>query len=353
MIFFEELAYLPSDPLFDRLGSYDLTGGWIDEAQEAKKEAKDALQSRYSLLRGKNCDGTEWETTGRTLLTCNPKKNWIYTEFVKPQRDGVLPKDKIFIPALYSDNPFIDQKKYREGILSTKNKILVERLLYGNFDYDDNPEQMMQLDAINDLFTNTFVEKTGQRYISADIALQGADSFVVCVWHGLVLEKIYRIAKTTGAEVEAMIKGIAESERVPQSNIVYDGDGVGAFLGGYLKAARSFINNSAPLSGENYRNLKSQCAFKLAELVNKNEIYIFDDQYREMIIEEMEQIRQIDIDKDGKLAIEGKDKVKERLGRSPDIFDAIMVRMIFEIWKPQTETRSETKKALYSRETVF
>ena len=34
---------------------------------------------------------------------------------------------------------------------------------------------------------------------------------------------------------------------------------------------------------------------------------------------------------DGKIAIEGKEKMKEILGRSPDFADAIMMRMIFDV----------------------
>jgi hypothetical protein len=38
-----------------------------------------------------------------------------------------------------------------------------------------------------------------------------------------------------------------------------------------------------------------------------------------------------DIDKDGRLAIIPKDKIKEMIGRSPDDWDSIMMRYWFEI----------------------
>ncbi len=43
---------------------------------------------------------------------------------------------------------------------------------------------------------------------------------------------------------------------------------------------------------------------------------------------------------DGKLSIESKDKVKEMLGRSPDIGDAIMMRMYFELESPTIATHT-------------
>ena len=38
-----------------------------------------------------------------------------------------------------------------------------------------------------------------------------------------------------------------------------------------------------------------------------------------------------DIDKDGRLSIIPKDKIKEMIGRSPDEWDSIMMRYWFEI----------------------
>ena len=49
------------------------------------------------------------------------------------------------------------------------------------------------------------------------------------------------------------------------------------------------------------------------------------------MIQELEQVKQKDIDKDGKVALIGKESIKEVLGRSPDIADALMMRMYFEL----------------------
>ena len=54
------------------------------------------------------------------------------------------------------------------------------------------------------------------------------------------------------------------------------------------------------------------------------------DQVWEQIIQELEQVKQHNMDKDGKKAIIPKDKVKEAIGRSPDFSDALMMRMWFE-----------------------
>ena len=56
-----------------------------------------------------------------------------------------------------------------------------------------------------------------------------------------------------------------------------------------------------------------------------------DGNVRDITSEEMEQIKMKDIDKDGRLSIIPKDKIKEMIGRSPDEWDSIMMRYWFEI----------------------
>src|SRR5690606_11487275 len=89
-----------------------------------------------------------------------------------------------------------------------------------------------------------------------------------------------------------------------------------------------FLNGSKALLDENYKNLKSQCYYKLAERINKYEVFVDCDQsVKDKIVQELEQVKQYNMDKDEKKAIMPKDKVKEILGRSPDYADAIMMRM--------------------------
>jgi hypothetical protein len=57
---------------------------------------------------------------------------------------------------------------------------LKQRLLYGNFDYNDDTSILMEYDKILDIWTNDFVPE-GDRYLTADIALEGADKFVIMV----------------------------------------------------------------------------------------------------------------------------------------------------------------------------
>ena len=178
-IFFREIKYIPSDPEFDRLGSYDLTDCFIDESQQISAKAISVLKGRFSVLSG---DG--WHTIPKALYTCNPSKGWIKNDFVDPHKRGEIQPYRKFIKALPKDNPNVSQA-YLDNLLKA-DKITIERLYYGNFDYDDDPTVLCDYDAIVDMFTNEHVKPTGLKRISADLAMQGRDKFVAGVWDGSV-----------------------------------------------------------------------------------------------------------------------------------------------------------------------
>jgi hypothetical protein len=92
------------------------------------------------------------------------------------------------------------------------------------------------------------------------------------------------------------------------------------------------------LNNENFINLKSQCYYKLAEYINSNRISWLDItiQDKEMLIQELEQVKQKDVDKDGRKAVVPKERIKEFIGRSPDMSDAMMLRMFYELKPPTT-----------------
>jgi len=330
-IILKDLFHYPSDPNYDSLGSLEITGAFIDECNQLNVKAKDVLKSRirYKL--------DEYGLIPKMLLTCNPAKNWVYTDFYKPSKDNTLSEDRKFVQALATDNPYIS-KHYIDN-LRTLDKNSQERLLYGNWEYDDDESKLMEFDAINDLFTNDHV-KRGKKYLTIDVARFGNDKTVIMQWDGLRVENIKIIQRNSIESLVEEIKNISRVQSIPRSSILVDEDGVGGGVVDFLKC-KGFVNGSRAVkeSGKdtNFANLKSQCYFKLAEYVNNSKIFVSCNQdVKELLIEELEVVKAKDIDKDNKLAVEGKDKVKDLLGRSPDISDALMMRMYFEINKTQT-----------------
>jgi len=324
-----ELRYLPSDPNYTRLGGQLLTFGVIDEAGEVEEKGKQIFQSRL----GRWMNG-ELSVKPFLLMTCNPSKNFLYRDFFLPSQDNTLPEHKKFITALVMDNPFITDV-YVNNLHKTLSNSDKERLINGNWDYDDDPNCLMDYETILRIFTDKKpdIEKP-KYYISADIAFT-SDNAVIMVWEDLTLIEI--IVNPEG-KIEDIIKDKAKEYKVFPQNISYDSDGVGKYLMNYLKSAKPIVNNAKALKDENYENLKTQLYFKLAEVINKGELKVLKTQYMDKIVEELQQVKHRPSDRVGKIGMVQKGDVKRMLGRSPDFSDAMAYRMVFEIKVGATKT---------------
>lgn len=327
-VFFIDASYKPSDPDYHRFGSIQMTRGWIEEAGEIDEKAKSMLQA--TIGRWKN---DEYNLPGKLLLTLNPAKNFVYENYYLAKKEGRLPEYRKFVQALPSDNKKLP-KNYIRDLLRTLDERDAQRLVYGIWEFDDNPYSLYDYDSICNLFTNSFVKPSGQRYLTADIAYMGADTFVIKIWHGFVVEKVIALDKIDETAIGTKIKELAEQYRIPYSNIAYDADGLRKFTANSLSkltAAKPFVNNSAPLKDKQYKNLKAECAFLLKEALEANKIFIADLTYKKQLIADLEQIRREPMDDEGKIRLESKKKLKERTGKSPDYFDALLMRFIFEL----------------------
>lgn len=324
VILMKDLFAYPSDPEFDDLGSLEITGAFIDEGSQVTAKAKEILVSRMRH------NISEYGLIPKLLVTSNPAKNWMYYDFYKPFKEGTLSEDKKFVQSFVTDNDKVDPT-YLANLQKLKGASRA-RLLLGEWEYDDDPSKLIEYDAILDCFRADHLPD-GEMYITADIARFGKDKTVIVLWSGW-RGNVYTYKGKDTEQVAGIIRELQNKYNIPPRRVICDEDGVGGGVVDKLKC-EGFLNGSRPLNEENYLNLKSQCYFKLAERINEAGLYIdCDHDLKGMIIEELEQVRQHNMDKDGKMQIVPKEKVKEKLGRSPDYSDAIMMRMWFELKAP-------------------
>ena len=321
-IMLKDLFLYPSDRNFDNLGSLEITGAFIDEANQITEKAKNIVASRmrYKL--------DDYGLIPKMLMTCNPAKNWVYTQYYRPAKDGTQKPHRKFIQSLVDDNEYIS--KYYKTQLQTLDELSKQRLLFGNWEYDSTKDSLIEYDAILNMFTQKGVE--GEKYISCDVARFGADKTVIMLWQGLSVITIRTLLKSAVNDVVEAVRQLQKDYQVNLRNIIVDEDGVGGGVKDYLRC-KGFTNNARALKSENYQNLKTQCYYKLADKINKGQIGVDcqDVNIKNQIIEECEQVRTKDADKDNKLQIIPKDTVKSILGRSPDYSDALAMRMYYEI----------------------
>ena len=323
-IVLKDLFYYPSDPNFDKLGSMEITGAFVDEASECTQKAIMILSSRIRFQLDVH------NLVPKVLLTCNPTKNWLYNEFYKPWKDGNILRHRYFLQSLVTDNPYIS--KHYIGQLQRLDNVSRQRLLEGMWEYDDTLGKLFEYDKINDIYSNTFIP-TGDSHISVDVARYGNDRSVVCLWNGFRCESILQYTKTSITELATHVIELAKRNKVSRSDIIVDEDGVGGGLVDILRC-KGFVNNSRPIGKDNYANLKAQCYYMFADKVNKGEVYVNANmEDRDALAQELEVVQVRKLDSEQKLNVMEKSKIKDLIGRSPDIADALMMRMYFELSK--------------------
>lgn len=330
-----DIDYMPSDPLYERFGSLEYTNGDIEEAGEIQFLAFDVLKSRV----GRHMNA-EFGLLPKIGLTANPSKNFLYSLFYKPLKAGTLPMQYAFIQSLYGDNEHT-KEIYGKQLAEITDRATRERLMFGNWEYETDGA-LMDYDAITDIFSNRIEEST-EKFLIVDAARFGGDRIVFTFWKGLHCYKTVIKTMQGTDRTEEDIRQFSIEEKIPYSHILVDEDGIGGGIVDHLKGIKGFQANHRPLENpttgepENFENLKTQCAYKLAEIVNTHKLAVsnIEQTYREGLIEELEQIKSKDADKDGKRKIVPKDEVKRNLGRSPDHADTFIMRMFFELQKPK------------------
>lgn len=320
----------------DSLYGEDVYTAVFDEAPRAKYAAFVALYSTLTATGGPM----------KMIGNFGGKANWMHLLKVKKEKEG----DKQYkyfkvnawdgVRAGVLSREIVEQAQKDLTDVEFKQLYLAEEV--------ESEEMLLSYETIDDLWTNNHVAP-GLKYITADIASLGSDKFVVRVWSGFRVIDRQEYTKLVPDEITKVLKSTAAKFQVPRSRTIYDADGLGIFLKGYLKGAIPFHNGAAPIQKKgakykvNYKNLKTQCAYLLAQKINKGEMFFGDEQDVEtqsLIIQELECLQSYDTDSEGKVRILPKKEVKEIIGRSPDDLDTLIMRMYPTIRPPRRKPKS-------------
>jgi len=323
---FLELYDNPSDPQFERIMSLSLTFAVVDEVSEISTNAIGKLQTRLSHML------LEYKLKPKLLLVTNPNRGWLYNEYYKPYIEGTLPPYRKVVLGLPQDNTYVSQD-YIDNLELTLDIATKKRLLYGNWEIDDDDYSIFKYDNILQMYYNEVAG--GDKFISVDVANIGSDKTVIGIWNGLECFNIYTYDKIDTPKIVNIIKEKMKTFNVPIKNVVIDADGLGIGVSDYLKGCVPFKGGSSALNKANYRNLRSQCYMKLSEMIYNIKLI---DKHKDTIIQDIQAHRLNDPDSDGKTSIISKDKIKQNIGRSPDYSDMLMMRMFYEIKRKRQKT---------------
>lgn len=294
--------------------------------------------------------------------------------FSNPAFDNINPENLVksitFIPgSIYDNKKLMEKNPEYLGNLMALDEEEKARLLDGNWKIKIDPLCIFTAQAIQNIFSNVYPSNTNQRYITCDAARLGEDLCTIFVWYGWKVVHLEVLTTSLPQEVVDTIEPLRSRFNIPKGRVAIDQDGVGGRvvkLGGYV----GFSGNDLPLEDpsirkkENYKNLKTQCYYRLAERVNNDEValplsnenVVVDHQpgvkiklkgkvldIRDLIKQDMRAIKKKDVDSEGKKQINSKEEQKVPLkGRSPDFADGMMIRVLFELKSGEIRTGTST-----------
>jgi hypothetical protein len=304
----------------DNLYGEDVYACVFDEAPRAREESWYALRSTL----------TATEAPCKIIGNFGGISNWVHKLKEKSKNDNLYEYFKITC-----------WDAIKEGILNEEEVLqakrdLPEKIFKELYEAEPSEDegQLINNQSILKIFSNTHIQG-GIKYITADIARLGNDKTVIYVWDGFRVIEIVERNTTLITESANIIKELQIKYNVNTDNIICDEDGVGGGVVDILNCI-GFVNNSKAkiVNGktENFANLKTQCYYKLAEYINRNEIYVASDsRIEKYLTEELELVRLSKELDANKITLISKDEIKKKIGRSPDYSDALMMRMYFEI----------------------
>ena len=172
-----------------------------------------------------------------------------------------------------------------------------------------------------------FPFKHEKRYVVWDVADGGDDRNVIKAWENTTEVDSMEIRGKKVEEVEPYVWRMLR--KVDGNCIVVDGDGIGRVAVGLLSQSRSrevriiaFEGSSVEVSDKNtFQNRRHEAHWKMRDMFEKNMLSISCIPEQR---EELAAIKLVDHTK-GYIAVERKKDLKERIGRSPDYSDNIMM----------------------------
>ncbi len=322
----------------------------LDQAEEFSETEFRMLSSRLRL----NLPGIHYYF----LLTCNPDPGWLKERFIEKN----LP-DHRFVPALPTDNLANLPKDYIDKLRDILDENQIKALLEGDWEAVGAPDNVYAY-----LKVKAALGRKAQPglpvEIGVDVARSGDDETDIVLREGLRVSvwsqgRGHDTMRTTGEIWRCVSERVVPTWglRLPKLRIKVDADGLGAGVVDRLREQRrekeelytAFILEKAdPKEDEEarkagyrfrieiveihgsgkssepvkYKNLRAEIHWSLRELLD--DIALPDD--RELLSQLI--AIKYKVNSAGQIEILHKDQIKEKLGRSPDLAEAILYALV-------------------------
>lgn len=285
---------------------------WIEEAHNLRED-------QFEIL-----DPTIRKQGSEVWVIFNPgsRIDFSWKHFVEnPLENSIVRKIN------YTENPFLSETMLK--VIEAAKEKDPERFEHIYLGYPNEGSETA-LFAYKDIdrAMNRNASGSGSTVIGCDVARYGDDSTVLCIRSGLWVKSIIQKRKLSITETADWTNTVANISGADA--VVVDTIGIGAGVHDILirQGVFSIDGNFGFKAADNntYYNKRAEAYFKLADAVKRGLALPKDDDLAaELLAIEYEFMET------GKVKIQSKDKIKERLGRSPDKADALALTYFTDI----------------------
>lgn len=318
-------CYMPDDSVNNII--------WGDTPEEVYEQCRDMIDEAWD---------PEWEQYGYTKTSFFVKSVTFIKASLKDNK-ALLKNDPGYIASLLNQPPEVRAREFD-----------------GNWDIIKMGDDMIQAYHLDKIFQNAQVVGDGVRRATCDVAGTGGDNCVTWLWIGWHVADVY-VCRRDPYTTTSILKAKLQEWGVLEENFAYDLNGMGQILKGAFPRAVPFNNQEAVALKDKhlYDNKKSQCAYKFAERTQQTgwsiEPTLLKRKYKvgkeTKTLYDILQIERKCVKKDMSKEDKGwclihKEQMKNKavVGHSPDFFEALFMREIFDIKHTQAVIPKWLKK---------
>lgn len=305
-------CYMPDDSVDNII--------WGDTPEEVYEQCKELIDDAWD---------PDWEQYGYTKTSFFVKSVTFIKASLKDNK-ALLKNDPSYVANLLNQPPEVRAREFD-----------------GNWDAIKAGDDMIQAYHLDGIFQNAQMIGDGVRRATCDVAGDGGDNCVTWFWIGHHIADVFVCQRDPYTTVD-LIRAKLHEWGVLEQNFAYDLNGMGQVLKGAFPNAVKFNNQEAVEAKDKYLydNKKSQCAYKFAIRTQQKgwsiETTLLKRKYKcgkdtkklyDILQLERKCVKQDRTKEDKGWCLIHKEQMKNKniVGHSPDFFEALFMREIFDI----------------------
>lgn len=321
---------------------------WIDDDGDPIPERDGVL--RYCFMNGDSVEDITWGDNRLDVYErCRDIIDRYYTDdyrkFGRPE--DIFIKSVTFVHAKLADNiKLIGSDPAYLANLMNQSEEQRNRDLRGNWKHSSSMAGLVSATDMEDFFSRPMLADQHIRYMTCDPAFTGGDNCVFWIWEGWNIIGVY-VCRRDSKETVDTARYLLKENLVLEENFAYDLNGIGQIFTGFFPKAMKFNNIECPSDGSHvmFDTLKSEVAYKFVQRMTTGGVAIkpellsrrfsgkgfLNEPLSDVLMRERLCMKQDETVADKHWKLIAKAEMKRLVGHSPDFWESMMTRTIFDI----------------------